>query len=338
MVIGSDGLGEEAKMGVALAFGQVAEDLVVGPILLDDVDDILDRRGIANPSGDGVSGRHLLAPHGRRVATAKRAALVDRPGVRRHLGRVGHGNDRQGSLEEPRDILANRPAFPCRVHGVGPIAIGPRALAFAIGHVDRLAVTGEPHRSGIPAGGNETERRAGPGFLDVDHGEVVGVGIGDQQDRFIGRERQCAGGAARGSARVDCRADCLDGLCGHGIDDAHRIAVGVGHIQHLTAAGKQQFVGMLLSRQRADNLERLGVDHRNRRVVPEADVQTFARLVPGQSVRVGIGRQRDQVADRARGHVEPAQRVAMTLATHRVLPSADRASPPGTLRLFSGSG
>ena len=138
--------------------------------------------------------------------------------------------------------------------------------------------------------------------------------------------------------RVDCRADCLDGPCGHRVDDAHRIAVGVGHIQHLTAAGKKQFVGMLLSRQRAGNLERLGVDQRNRRVVPEADVQAFARLVPGQSVRVGIGRQRNQVADCARGRVEPGKRVAVDVGDPQGLAIGRQGQSAGNLEAFLGIG
>ena len=138
--------------------------------------------------------------------------------------------------------------------------------------------------------------------------------------------------------RVDCRADCLDGPCGHRVDDAHRIAVGVGHIQHLTAAGKKQFVGMLLSRQQAGNLERLGVDQRNRRVVPEADVQAFARLVPGQSVRVGIGRQRNQVADCARGRVEPGKRVAVDVGDPQGLAIGRQGQSAGNLEAFLGIG
>ena len=95
---------------------------------------------------------------------------------------------------------------------------------------------------------------------------------------------------------------------------------------------------MLLSRQQAGNLERLGVDQRNRRVVPEADVQAFARLVPGQSVRVGIGRQRNQVADRARGRVEPGKRVAVDVGDPQGLAIGRQGQSAGNLEAFLGIG
>ncbi len=85
VVVGRDGLGEQADARLAVAFGHVAEDLVVGAVLLDDVDDVLDRRGVADLRGNRVPGRGQGAADAGRIAPSQRAALVDRLRVGRHL-------------------------------------------------------------------------------------------------------------------------------------------------------------------------------------------------------------------------------------------------------------
>ena len=85
VVVGRDRLGEQADARLAVALGHVAEDLVVGAVLLDDVDDVLDRRGVADLRGDRVAGRGAGAADAVGIAAAERAALVDRLRVGRHL-------------------------------------------------------------------------------------------------------------------------------------------------------------------------------------------------------------------------------------------------------------
>ena len=60
VVVRRDGLGEQADVGFAVAFFHVAEYLVVGAVFLDDVDDILDRRRVADLGGDRMSGAGLV--------------------------------------------------------------------------------------------------------------------------------------------------------------------------------------------------------------------------------------------------------------------------------------
>ena len=58
VVVGRDRLGEQAEVRLAVALGHVAEDLVVGAVLLDDVDDVLDRRRARRPwRGSGCPAR-----------------------------------------------------------------------------------------------------------------------------------------------------------------------------------------------------------------------------------------------------------------------------------------
>ena len=42
VMIGRDLLAEDGKRGIAIAFADVAQDLIVGPVFLDDVDDVFD--------------------------------------------------------------------------------------------------------------------------------------------------------------------------------------------------------------------------------------------------------------------------------------------------------
>ena len=216
--------------------------------------------------------------------------------------------------------------------GLGPSRLALRAGPLAVGHEDRLAVARDPHRGGIPARGDESQRRAGADLLHVHHGQVVGIGVGDQENGFIGGKRQRAGRAAGGSLGIDGRADGLDGLPRHRVDHAHRVAVGVGDVEDLAPAGQEQLVGMLLGRDGGQQLERLGVDHGDGRAVPEADVEAMARLVPGQTIRVGIGPEGDRVVTVPVDVSSRATECPWTLATQSVLPSAESASPPGTWR------
>ena len=55
MVVGRDLFREKAEARIAVAFLHVSEYLVVGAILLDDVDNVLDRTGVAHFLRDGVA-------------------------------------------------------------------------------------------------------------------------------------------------------------------------------------------------------------------------------------------------------------------------------------------
>ncbi len=120
MVVGRDGLGEQAEVRLAVALGHVAEDLVVSAILLDDIDDVLDRRRITDLRRDGVArGRGGAADRGR-IAAVQRRARVDGLRMGRHPPGVGHGDDGQRPLEEAADVLDRRAA------GAGTPAAGRR--------------------------------------------------------------------------------------------------------------------------------------------------------------------------------------------------------------------
>ena len=66
--VGRDALGEEAQLRVAVALRQVAEDLVVGAVFLDDVDAVFDRARLGRAGwGSGSPARADLRWGGRRL-------------------------------------------------------------------------------------------------------------------------------------------------------------------------------------------------------------------------------------------------------------------------------
>ena len=85
VLIGSDLVAEDAEVWIAVAFLDVAEDLIVGAILLDDVDDVLDEARFADAlgnwraagwSGRGGSAAWAMAP--RRMFLAARSESLSR--------------------------------------------------------------------------------------------------------------------------------------------------------------------------------------------------------------------------------------------------------------------
>ena len=52
-MIGDVVVGEDVEFGIAVALGEVTEELVVGAVFFDDVDDVFDERGIAELFGNG---------------------------------------------------------------------------------------------------------------------------------------------------------------------------------------------------------------------------------------------------------------------------------------------
>ena len=98
VLVGRDLGPEDAQGRIAVAFGDVAEDLVVGPVLLDDVDDVLEDGRLADPFRDGS--RRLVRP-GRLPGLLQQRIAV----VVQHLARQGRqflgpgdGHQRQAAV------------------------------------------------------------------------------------------------------------------------------------------------------------------------------------------------------------------------------------------------
>src|SRR5262249_21658050 len=105
VMIGGDGFGEEAEVWITIALLHVAEDLIVGAILLDDVEAVLDGAGLAELRGDWVGCRHLANDA---AVFAQRAAGVSALGVAGKDIRRRHRDGAQVAAEDAADVLVQR--------------------------------------------------------------------------------------------------------------------------------------------------------------------------------------------------------------------------------------
>src|SRR5262249_43633806 len=135
------------------ALGERAEDLIVGPVFFDDVEDVLDRAGIAYSGGN----RRLLRR--RRVAqelVGIRAVAVHRGRVGIQFLFVGNRHNRQGAGQRRADVGERTP-----LAGFGFFVlllvewIRPGLIAFADAYKERLAVRRDGYRRRIPASWNK---------------------------------------------------------------------------------------------------------------------------------------------------------------------------------------
>ena len=93
VLIGRDALAEDAERRIAVAGRDVAEDLVVGAVFFDHVDDVLDATRLANALGDGA--RELAGAGGEAGGHDGVAAEIppDGFGKFRQVIRGGHGHE-----------------------------------------------------------------------------------------------------------------------------------------------------------------------------------------------------------------------------------------------------
>ncbi len=174
MEVGCVGLAELGDGGIAVADGEIAEHLIVGAVLFDDVDDVLDfvvkeaddflligiQRG-----ADAVIGEDLLGEVG-------------------ELSRGGNGDGLEACFGELQDV---------GVGGITGTGLGVVAVlrvrpggAFAVGDVERLAVSADAYGVGIEAGGDEALEGALAGSGEVVDGDGVEAAFRDVECFFVG--------------------------------------------------------------------------------------------------------------------------------------------------------
>jgi len=282
-MVGRNPFREQAQPGIAVALGHVAEHLVVGAVLLDDVDAVLDGTGIAHLGRDGIARGRL---RGRKQVFPQGAGL---PGLLRVLGqllRPGHPHFLQRALEQLADV------FPHRLGGfafrLGAQRVGPRTQPLAVGHVDRLPPGVVAHAGGIPARGNQPQRNALARTAHVEHGHRVVVRVGHKEHLPLGRQGDAIGRGARGhgGARVQRRADYFQRAPLLRVDDVDRVAVGTGHKQHLPVGRKQHLGRVQVGLPGGKLLAALGVQHGHRPGSPQTDKEPLA--FPIRKHQVGI--------------------------------------------------
>ena len=113
VLVGGDLLAEDAQGGIAVPRGDVAQDLVVGPVLLDDVDDVLENARLSDPLGDGP-GRLAGARLGQGLGYPPAAViLLDDPGQLPEVLLPRFGEDRNRAAV----LVSIEPGGPGRLVG-----------------------------------------------------------------------------------------------------------------------------------------------------------------------------------------------------------------------------
>src|SRR5207247_10830636 len=128
--VGGDAVVEDRQARIAVPAGDVAEHLVVGPVLPDDVDHVLELGRTVGGSDRGTEAR-----------VRKRTQRVHLTGVAPEPGRVG---DRDDGYRTGNDVA-----------DVGSIRVRAGAVAFSVRDVEGAAVRGGGDGAGIPPGGDE---------------------------------------------------------------------------------------------------------------------------------------------------------------------------------------
>ena len=244
MVVGGDRPGEQGQAGVAVARLEVPEDLVVGPVFLDDVDDVPDVRP---QEGHGLGGGRVGLGEEAVVLRHLAAQLAEhRRGWRRHGEEAGLFQ-LPDILVGPLALLPGQARIPAAVADIGT------RVALAVHHIDLLAVAAHGHRRRIPARGNQADH-LGPGGIVVivgldlpdrtggplrqpHHGDGVLATVADQQGPAVRRQGQGIGaGPAQlqgiGQERRRCRrGKGLDQTVRSGIEDRHPVGIVEGRIE-----------------------------------------------------------------------------------------------------------
>ena len=279
MMVRRDALGEQAERRVAVPLRHVAEDLIVGPVFLDDIDHVGDGTGSSGEERDRMAVEFL-----RRVKLVRIRRLTGegplRPGGelgRQLLALFGKLDERHRPVEQPADVIGggglrieSRP---------GAVAVGIGDDPLAIGNDESAAVGGEADAGGIPADGDEAEAAGGSRLLDLPHRQGIDVGVGDEEHLTVGgdgqRVRRVAGRGVGGEGGDEC---FLHPSLGQ-VDHRHAVAVGVGDEETLPVRRHHHLVGVFLDLDPADDAPGLGIDHGHGGLGPERDVEPLPRFV-----------------------------------------------------------
>ena len=209
---------EDAQAGVAVALRQVAQHLVIRPVLLDDVDDVLEHAGLA----------HAL---GHRPGGLTRARRQPRFGDLRiaHVDQGGGGQRREFLVRGQRQQRErSEKVLRVQFHGRVLLENLRRADAFDVGDSERVALGVKRHRAGEPADRDQAEH-LGLALLRVepDHGDGVLRAVAHEEPAAVAVKGQRI---RLRSERVGGRLaspDLFDHLVRPGVDHAERIAAGI---------------------------------------------------------------------------------------------------------------
>ena len=296
MMVGRDVPAEEHERGIPVPCRQVAQDLVVGPVLLDDVDHVLDERRVPDPPGDRV-GRRVPSPLDEAAAGFVEPVVPDDAGRRlRESGPVGSPDHRDRSRDHAGDVLGLRGA---PRDGARPVGVGTRAQSLRVGDQQRSPVARDGHGRRVPRGGDQPgdpgRQRRGRGTLKVDNRDIVVPRVGDEEPEPIRAYGEAVRDAPLGGPRVRSQRDRADDAIADRVDNRDAVVVGIRHIE----AGPDRVDGQRArmqtdgdGRERGEAGARCDPQDRERAVAPVADVRFLAGRGNGDRVRQRAGRGR----------------------------------------------
>ena len=288
---GADSSPNRSRLGSPLPLGEAAEHLVVGAVLLDHVDHVLDRRRVARMQRD--DGRLRGARDADLVTLVEAVVGDDLIGVCLKLVgrvRVRHGDLGQRALDHGGDVLV-RPASIRRSVRVGSAGVGAGPQALGVEDVQLLAVVGQEQGGRVP-GRRDQALDLVVALLGTqgDDRHVVVRGVGDVEGLAVRGHGQGVGAAALPGAGVRRQVDGPHDHVLGGVDDRDDVAVRVGDVQLIADGVQGHRVGV-----RADldavalGEEGLGqIHHGDRLATLVADVGRLA--VPRQGHGVGVWR------------------------------------------------
>src|SRR5262249_12802000 len=275
------------SLGAVAGLADIAEDLIIGAIFLDDVNYMLDRIRAGKQPGFHLTDQAVVAQDLRSVAV--------QPPL------VGNVNQAQIARNQRTAVLPALPA-PRRETVVRRVGRAARvvddhgrvfhARAFSVPDNETLPYDGD--RSRILTGRNKTVQL---GFLlaalrERDDGDGVAVRIGDEKRLLVRAEREAFRATTRQGAFGETRVDAFDFPVRRRVYHRDAVGVRVYDVQTRLRGVEDHCRRVAVHRNAPDRLARIvrivRVNHRQRGVIPARDVH-FGRFA------VARGQNRDAV-------------------------------------------
>ncbi len=189
VMVWCDSLGEQAQSGITISLQHVAEYLVVGAILFDNVKHIFDWAGLP---GSAWNRAILRRPYRavRRRGQGAETINFSRMWLEKtfQAGAARQINNAERTPEQMSDVFYSEIGIAVDA-GLGTVRVGARAETLAISNQQMPAVGRDAYRGGIPPDRNKAERTAFAAPAQIKHGNNVIISICDEERLFIGRKR-----------------------------------------------------------------------------------------------------------------------------------------------------
>ena len=200
MLVGRHFAAENGQARIAVAALHVAEHLVVGAVLLDDVQDVLDGRAGADAGRNNARLARLLGLNQQAIVVRRILVNLLRESFQ-FRAQIRDARDLDAALLQTLDAPFSFGPF--RQRAMRAANIGVRSAALAVADVQLLLPREERQRGRIPAARNESQHFALIALGHAHHRDVVVVGVGDIQQSVGAIQSQRVGSGAFGRMRKE---------------------------------------------------------------------------------------------------------------------------------------